>query len=270
VQRITPTIAWYDFGGDGPDLLLAHATGFHAHVWLPVVEHLRDRFRCVALDERGHGDSDGGPGVDLDWRVAAHDLFTVIEAAGLVRPFGVGHSAGGAHLLMAEQDAPGTFRALYAYEPVIPETPTPPGENPLAAGARRRKESFASKDEALARFRDKLPFSLFAPEVLSAYVDHGFDDLPDGGVRLKCRGEDEARTYEHGRAHDAFPRLGEVRCPVTIECGSAPSPFGIEACELYASRLPHARATALDGLTHFGPLEQPALFAERIAAAFLG
>lgn len=261
-------IAWYDFGGRGPDLLLAHATGFHAHVWLPVVEHLRNRFRCVALDERAHGDSTGGPDVDVDWRVAAHDLFTVVEAAGLQQPCGVGHSAGGAHLLMAEQDAPGTFRALYCYEPVMPLAEASlPVSSPLSEGARRRKEVFASRDEALARFREKFPFSLFAPEALAAYVDHGFDDLPDGTVRLKCRGEDEARTYEHGSVHDALLRLGEVTCPVTIECGSAPSPFGIEACEEYATRLPNGRADALDGLTHFGPLEQPALIAERIAAA---
>lgn len=266
-----PVIAWYDFGGEGPDLLLAHASGFHAHVWLPVVERLRDRFRCVAVDERAHGDSAGGPDVDVDWRVAAHDLYPVIGAAGLQRPFGVGHSAGGAHLLMAEQDAPGTFRALYCYEPVVPlfTSPDGPVSSPLAEGARRRKEVFESRDEALTRFREKLPFSLFSPGALAAYVEHGFDDLPDGTVRLKCRGEDEARTYERGTLHDAFARLGEVRCPVTIECGSAPSPFGIEACRQYAARLPYGTAAVVEGLTHFGPLEQPGLIAGRIAAAFL-
>lgn len=238
-------------------------------MWLPVVEHLRDRFRCVALDERGHGDSDGGPDVDLDWRVAAHDLYGVIAAAGMRQPFGVGHSAGGTHLLMAEQDAPGTFRALWCYEPVIPPTPLPPSAATLAEGARRRKETFASREEALARFRAKFPFSLFASEALAAYVEHGFDDEPDGTVRLKCRRDDEAVVYEGGVGHDAFGRLHEVRCPVTIECGSAPSPYGREACELYASQLPSARAVVLDGLTHFGPLEQPARIAERIAAAFL-
>ncbi|MDQ3756617.1 MAG: alpha/beta hydrolase [Actinomycetota bacterium] len=262
-------IAWHDFGGVGPDLLLAHATGFHAHVWLPVVAHLRDRFRCVAVDERGHGDSAGGPDVDLDWRAASHDLLEVIEAARLVRPFGAGHSAGAAQLLMAEQDAPGTFRALYCFEPVIPRVPAQPMASPLSEGARRRKEVFESRDEALARFREKFPFSLFALDALRAYVDHGFDDLPDGTVRLKCRREDEARTYEHGVAHDAFARLGEVRCPVAVECGTAPSPFGLDACEAYASRLPDARATALDGLSHFGPQERPDLIAGRIAAAFL-
>lgn len=37
-------LAAYRFGGDGPPLLLAHATGFHAHVWLPLLGALRERF----------------------------------------------------------------------------------------------------------------------------------------------------------------------------------------------------------------------------------
>ncbi len=30
-------LAAYGFGGAGPPLVLAHATGFHAHVWLPLL-----------------------------------------------------------------------------------------------------------------------------------------------------------------------------------------------------------------------------------------
>lgn len=264
------SLAVHDFGGTGPDLLLAHATGFHAHMWLPVVEHLRDRFHCLAFDERGHGDTPTPQDGDFAWRAFGRDALAVVDGLGLDRPFGVGHSAGGALLLLAEEAAPGTFRALYCFEPVIVPTddPPPPGESPLAQGARRRREVFSSREEARTRLGAKPPFSLFTPEALEAYVEYGFDDLPDGTVRLKCRGEDEARTYEHGGAHDAFRRLGEVRCPVTIECGSAPTPFGIDACSQYAARLPHGRAAELPGLTHFGPMQAPKVVAERIAASF--
>ena len=51
-----PRIATYDLGGDGPDLLLVHATGFCAGVWGPVAA-LLDDFRVTALDVRGHGRS---------------------------------------------------------------------------------------------------------------------------------------------------------------------------------------------------------------------
>lgn len=264
-------IAWYDFGGDGPDLLLAHATGFHAHVWLPVAERLRSRFRCVAFDERGHGDSASPADGNFDWHGFARDALAVVEAAGLDRPFAVGHSCGGAALLMAEEAVPGTFSGLYCYEPVVnptDEPQAPAGPTPLAEGARRRREVFESRDAAYERWASKPPTAAFAPEALRAYVDFGFDDLDDGTVRLKCRGEDEARTYEHGFAHDTYRRLAQVRCPVTLAYGGRGAAFGRDAMDVMAARLREARIDEATGLSHFGPLEDPAAVAEAVVRAF--
>jgi pimeloyl-ACP methyl ester carboxylesterase len=262
-------IAWYDFGGDGPDLLLAHATGFHAHAWLPVVERLRAGFHCVAFDERGHGDSASAP-PSHDWHALADDLRAVVRAAGLERPFGVGHSCGGALLLMAEEAEPGTFRSLYCFEPVATpaDPPPPPGPNPMAERARRRREVFESRDAAYERYRSKPPFSRFDEAALRAYVEHGFDDLDDGTVRLKCRAEDEARIYEHGNSHRAFLDAGLVTCPVTLGYGSETDAMGAWVVEPLAARLPSARVEVLAGRTHFGPFEDPDDVAARVERAF--
>ncbi|WP_103355820.1 alpha/beta fold hydrolase [Amycolatopsis sp. CA-128772] len=46
--------------GRGPAVLLLHAGGERRRVWTPVVAHLTAAgFRCVAYDQRGHGDSGG-------------------------------------------------------------------------------------------------------------------------------------------------------------------------------------------------------------------
>ncbi|MEV7097256.1 alpha/beta fold hydrolase [Amycolatopsis sp. NPDC051045] len=48
--------------GVGPTVLLLHAGGERRRVWTPVIEVLVEAgFRCVAFDQRGHGDSDGSP-----------------------------------------------------------------------------------------------------------------------------------------------------------------------------------------------------------------
>jgi pimeloyl-ACP methyl ester carboxylesterase len=48
--------------GAGPTVLLLHAGGERRRVWTPVIEVLVGAgFRCVAFDQRGHGDSDGSP-----------------------------------------------------------------------------------------------------------------------------------------------------------------------------------------------------------------
>ena len=50
-------LAVHEFGGDGPPLLLSHATGFHGYAYLPIADALDRRFTSYALDYRGHGDT---------------------------------------------------------------------------------------------------------------------------------------------------------------------------------------------------------------------
>jgi pimeloyl-ACP methyl ester carboxylesterase len=266
-------IAWYDLGGDGDPVLLAHATGFHAHVWLPVVEHLAAAgFHCFAFDERGHGDSPTPPGRDFSWAGFADDAVAVCAAAGIDRPFGVGHSAGGALTVLAEERNPGFFRSIYAFEPVIMPVDPPPGrnpDNPLALGARRRREIFPTRDAAYDNYASKPPLDVLAPHALRVYVDFGFEDLPDGTVRLKCRGADEADTYAAAGEHDGFVHLNAIRCPTVVACGAETNaPFGPGVIELFAERIPRARTDVLPGVGHFAPLQDPAGFAARLVSAF--
>ena len=183
----------------------------------------------------------------------------------------MGRSCGAVARLRAEARAPGTFRAMYLWEPVIPPVDPPPGpmpDNPLVEGARRRRQVFPSRDAAYDNYSAKPPFNRLAGEALRAYVDLGFADQPDGTVTLKCRGEDEAAVYLNGSAHDTFRRLAEVACPVTLACGADSDAFGPDAIEAMAARLPHGRTEAHPGLSHFGPLEDPAAVADRVTAAF--
>ncbi|MBW3615016.1 MAG: alpha/beta hydrolase [Actinobacteria bacterium] len=261
-------VAFYELGGTGPPLLLAHATGFHGRVWCPLAEELSGQFRCVAFDLRGHGDTPA-PADGFDWHGFARDALAVVDAAGLGRPFGFGHSAGATALLLAELACPGTFRSLYCYEPVVapgqPATvPASPGDA-LAAGARRRRQVFPSRQAAYEHYTAKPPLSALAPSVLRAYVDHGFEDLADGTVRLKCRSENEARSYETGMSHGAWDRLGDITCAVTVACGGLSDSFGPAVAAHQAARLPHGRIEVFEGLGHFGPLEDPAAVAAALA-----
>jgi pimeloyl-ACP methyl ester carboxylesterase len=266
-------VAVHELGGSGPTLLLAHATGFHGMVWTPVAARLSEHFRCVAFDERGHGDSDPAPDGDYDWNGFATDALAVIEALDLGDGLlAAGHSCGGALLLLAEERCPGTFSRLWAFEPVmIPAeglaTLPVPGENPLAAGARRRRATFDSKQAAFDNYAGKPPFNALDPGALRAYVEHGFAEQPDGSVRLKCEPEDEARTYEMGMRHGAYDGLTKVECPVTVVCGAETDAFPEPIIRMIAERLPAGRPEVLPDLGHFGPLQDPAAVAASIEAA---
>lgn len=265
-------IAVHDLGGSGPDVLMAHATGFHGMVWAPLAEELGESFHLHSFDERGHGDSSPPASGDFAWQGFADDALATIDELGLDRPFGIGHSAGAVALLLAEVRRPGTFRALFCYEPVIfpfdDLPPRPPGDHPLATGARRRRDVFESRQAALENYRSKPPLSVLRADALDAYVRHGFEDLDDGTVRLKCRPENEARTYEMGMQHGAYGLLSEIDCPVTLAGGEHADTFTPEIIRQQAEPLRHGRVEILEGLGHFGPLQDPAAVAAAVRRAF--
>jgi pimeloyl-ACP methyl ester carboxylesterase len=273
---VTPdgvTIAYTDHGGNGPDLLLAHATGFCSGVWQPMLPALTQQFRVVSFDERGHGASGPAPGEVYAWDGFATDALAVIDAAGLDNPYGAGHSCGGALLLLAEMRRPGLFHQIWAFEPIVipvdgpAEAPTP-NRNRLADGARRRRAVFASRDEARANYASKPPLMWLDPRVLDGYIACGLRDLPDGTVTLACEPEREARTYEMGGSHGAYGRLGEVACPVALVCGETTDAIGPAALPLLAARLPKATTDVWLDHGHFGCLADPERTVASILAAF--
>lgn len=270
-------VALHDLGGDGPTLLLTHATGFCGQVWEPVAAELVDRYHCWAPDLRGHGDSVVADDLAMSWEGFGDDVLAVVDhlaGMGHAVEIAAGHSKGGAALLLAEQARPGTFRALYCYEPVVfPSALVPPqgaesGGNYLAEGARRRRDRFASREEAVANFSSKPPLDVLRHDALWAYVDHGFSGQPDGSVVLKCRPDTEARTYEMGSHHRAFDHLGAMTTPVTVAVGERDAHQGPGlVAPLIAEALPHGQEMVEPDLGHFGPLEDPTRIAEAIATA---
>ena len=128
---------------------------------------------------------------------------------------------GGAGLMMAAVRHPGLFRALLVYEPIVmpPEGLGAVEQSPLATGARRRRSSFPSFDDAIANYASKPPLQAFTPDSLHAYVHGGFRLGTDGFVHLKCTPEHEARTFEASTGHDTWAHLGEIDCPVWVVSG---------------------------------------------------
>ena len=91
-----------DLGGRGPLLLCSHATGFHGLVWRPMARTLADRWHSVAWDYRAHGDAAPPANDHFVWEGYGEDASAVAAALGPTGLVAVGHSMGGAALVMAE------------------------------------------------------------------------------------------------------------------------------------------------------------------------
>jgi pimeloyl-ACP methyl ester carboxylesterase len=263
------SVALHDMGGSGPPLLIAHATGFLAAPYQPLADALAGDFHVFGIDFRAHGDSTRPASGDLAWSGGGDDVLAVVDAIG--GPVtGFGHSYGGAALLIAERVRPGTVRAAFLYEPIVPPSPLPEtfgqADNPLAASARRRRPTFPSRAEALARYASRPPLGRLRADALHAYVQEGFTDLPDGTVTLKCRPEDEAGTFE-AAGFLTTADLGGLTLPVTVakgardDAGNMGPPRFVPAI---VEALPNAEQITYDHLDHFGPFEDPDTIAEDV------
>ena len=257
------TVALHDFDGSGVPLLVSHATGFHAHCYVPLAAELADTFRIHGLDYRGHGNSTqpaGWDGEPVDWRGCGDDAVlaarTIAPDGGIV---GFGHSMGGAALLMAAARRPELFDRLVLFEPIVhppPPVPVDPDDVPLVRGARRRKAQFESVEVAYENYRSKPPLSWFEEAALRAYVDHGFRPVDgDAGcaVELRCAPMFEAATFEGSFGNGVWDTLPSIATPTLVVTGvvegDQPSRFASDV----AGRLPNGRYLELPHMTHFGP-----------------
>lgn len=258
------TIAVHDLGGDGPTVLLCHATGFCGRAYEPLARVLTRARRVWAMDMPGHGESPAPADGDFAWASMVDGVRTAARAVaeavaeedgspGAVHV--VGHSMGGAIALQTESDHPGTFASAYAYEPVIfPPEMRPSRSNTMAEAARRRREVFPSRAEALARYAVKPPLRELNAAALAAYVEHGFADLPDGTVRLRCRAEHEARVFEaSGRI--TWATVARAAIPTVVATGQESESVLVASAPELAAALATARHLSYRHLGHFGPLQ---------------
>lgn len=270
------TVALHELAGSAslPTLLISHATGFHARCYVPIAELLGDRFHSFGLDFRGHGETELGRDVVIDWSRFGDDAIAV--ATELAEPIvGFGHSMGGAALLMAAHRDPARFERLVLFEPIVFE-PAPAGlthgeigANPMVGAALRRRRTFASFDAAYDNFSDKPPMSVMTTAVLRNYVDHGFrtivDDDGTAAVTLRCAPEVEAGIFLGARANGVWDLLPQIETPCVIVAGVVEVNQPSSRAHAIAERLPHASCVQLDHQTHFGPFSHPAEIADLIA-----
>jgi pimeloyl-ACP methyl ester carboxylesterase len=268
-------ISLLDWGGEGDLVFLHHANGFCAATLAPIANALGDRYRVVAMDARGQGDSTSveptGKPNPYAWERLAADLRAavhgILEITGRDRvELAIGHSFGGALILYAAQSEPALFGSILLCDPVIVE-PAQPGVNQspprgrdMAAGARKRRDRFPTRAAAFEHFRSRRLFEDFGPEALALYVGEGIGPTSDGDFALKCKPEVEAAVFSSAAASDVLANADKVGADVTFlhaERGN----FSRETYNALAGRMPSARVEGLDA-GHLFPLEEP----ERVLA----
>lgn len=270
------SLAYWEWAGDGPPVLLAHATGFHGRTW-DAVARLLPGYRVLALDMRGHGRSEQ-TGAPDSWEVFGVDTADFVRALDLRGVLGVGHSMGGHSVTIAAQREPDAFGGLLLVDPVMPLDGVPPNEGRGGASdfVRKRRNEWSGPEEMVERFKDRFPYASWRREVLEDYARWGLLPNPAGdGYVLACSPDTEAGTYA---ASGVGPAMGTevipyIDLPVTVIRGREPVP-GEQALPFSTSPTPPQLASLFaDGedvlqpeRSHFIPMEAPEAVAEQLRA----
>ena len=97
---------------DAPAIVLVHGFGVSGHMFDEFAERMEDRYHLLAIDQRGHGDSDWSPDGDYSRGAFVQDLEGFRQALGLERFILVGHSMGGLNSVSYTNSYPHRVRAL--------------------------------------------------------------------------------------------------------------------------------------------------------------
>ncbi|MFC5952265.1 alpha/beta fold hydrolase [Pseudonocardia lutea] len=187
----------------GPALLL-HGGGQTRHSWFRTAAALAAAgWDAVALDARGHGDSDWAPDGDYGTDALNADLLAVVEQIGEPALL-VGASMGGMTALVAEGEHGGLARALVLVD-IVPRV-EPDGVARIMAFMGANPDGFASLEEVA--------------EAVRAYNPHRRRPPNPEGLRKNVRLREDGRWYWHW--DPAFLRVGdEPRRSTTHERAAA-------------------------------------------------
>lgn len=234
-----------------PPLVLIHGLDRIARTFDHVAAHFAGRYRVIAYDMRGHGDSDWDPQA----RYVVEDHVTDLE--GLVRQLGLrditlwGNSTGGRVAQVFAGKHPELVAAVIA-EDVGPERPQQISDS-YARRVQAEEQGWASEDELIAQLL-KAPGASEA--VIRPYVRYGTRRRADGRIVWKR----DPALVKGFVATDLWQYVRNIRAPILYVIGGRSRIVPPETQEQLRKTLPRVRIVTIPDTGHYPSDERPAEF----------
>jgi len=238
-------------------LLLLHGFMAHAHVWDDLAIQFQNAHHVIALDQRGHGESQWSP--EGAYTLTDHflDLSGFVESLGLDSFILMGHSMGGRNALFYAACNPQNVAKLILVD-------ARPGNNPRASEALKmhllRLPLVAHSLEEVAQAILSLYPSL-SLEIGRQMARYGYREEENGRwvPRYDARMSQASERSGHS-AEDLWAFLRNVSCPTLIVRGKG-SPFlSLEEAQKMAHFIPKGELRQIPGATHLPTQENPDMF----------
>src|SRR5579862_7189789 len=214
------------------DVLLLHGGHLTAHTWDLVCLQLRPRYHFIAVDQRGHGESEWALDLDYSREAYVRDAEQLVEQLGLDDYVLVGMSLGGLNSIELAARHSDHLRGLVIVD-VGPELH-------LHDRSRRALTSSPEADSIDVFVERAVEFNpLRHPELLRTGVMHNVRQVTDG----KWAWTHDPRFARGMRSDHGLlaERLPEIRCPTLVVHGEQSDVFWQEDAISVAERIPNAR-----------------------------
>ena len=227
--------------------MLLHGGGANAHWWDHIAPTFADQFHVVALDFRGHGDSERPE--ELIPGAFNEDLEAILRDLGHQPATLVGHSMG-ANVALAYA-ATHSLRCLVLVDPARGGTARNRRRMRLALTLR---QSYPSREEAIERFRFLPDAETTSESLRLSIARHSVEPGPDGRWRYKF----DSRWF--GLPGSRKPDVTAVSCPVLVMRGEQSGVLSAEAAVELAESFTDGECAEIQGAGHHLQLDQPEAF----------
>jgi pimeloyl-ACP methyl ester carboxylesterase len=242
--------------GEGPPLLLLHATLSNAGQLRRLSERLREAFTVIAIDRRGSGMTGLEPGVaagPIDVAVHIADIGAVLAAEGFGPALVVGHSYGGCLALELAARRPELVAAAWAFEPPYAPVGRPAIRAALVALERATAEAGRLGGPGAAA--EAFLAGAAGPEALARLAPASLDRLREAGT---------GALADVGLVGLDLGGLARIDLPVELALGGASDPLYAELAAALVARISGAAVVILPGARHDAPIVDPAPVAAAI------
>jgi pimeloyl-ACP methyl ester carboxylesterase len=239
-------------------LVLLHGVTANAWWWEDFARHLPADFRLLALDQRGHGDSESVRPPAYSPADYAHDVGRFLDFCGVKDAVIVGHSQGGINALAFIRDRPDSARAVVAVD--IALTSTSRRDRFLVRLKNLPTVAYPDLEIAKARFRLMPREGDIPAEVLARVAERSLGKVPSGGYIFKF----DRDSFYGSDGINVLETIAAVRVPLLLVRGGRSRIMTAEAADRAQQSNPMVRLAVIEESHHHVIIERPAALADLV------
>ncbi|HXH21185.1 MAG TPA: alpha/beta fold hydrolase [Dehalococcoidia bacterium] len=233
---------YYEAEGQGPAILLSHGYSATGRMWRGQVAALKDSYRVITWDMRGHGETDSPEDQSLySEEVTVDDMAAILRECGVSEAVIGGLSLGGYMSLAFYLKYPQMTRALMLFD-TGPGYRNPQGREAWNQTAFRRAERLEQGGLASLTGGDEVRQSMHRSAA---------------GLAKAARGmlaQFDSRVIES---------LESIKVPTLVLVGANDEAF-LQATDYMANKIPGAKKVVIADAGHAANIHQPAAFNEAV------